>query len=180
MQVTIKTIIISLTIIFFINGCSQQEVTLDNTLENGIIASPKFGSNIGATMVANTTSSSIVEQENAQIKVIGSQKIKTVKANKKIFNQEGKLTFKDFNEFSDNLDQVTNSMQNLMVNIYNKKHGTNFKNIQELQDFTKIKGYNKQEGTTFTTLTEVREDYNKKNGTQYKTDKEFRKSVSRT
>ena len=174
MQLTIRTIIISLTIIFFFNGCSQQEVTLDNTLENGIIASPMFGNNIGTTMVANTPSSSIVEQENTQIKLIGSQKIKTVKANKKIFNQEGKLTFKDFNEFSDNLDQVANSMKMKIVQIYNKKHGTNFKSFMETQDYVKVKSYNKQQGTNFKTLTEARQHYNKKNGTNFKTDQELR------
>ena len=189
MRITIKTTIMSLAAIGIFNGCSQQEVAMANTLANSTMASQSAGSNVGTSTVGNMLSSSAAQQGYAQSQVIGAQMmmnpavigVGAVGGAISAKNQaQNKAAFEKMTDLYVNSDSVNNSMEMKMVQIYNKKHGTNFKNMQELQDFAKIKGYNKQQGTNFTSFTEVREDYNKKNGTQYKTDNEFRKAVSRT
>lgn len=41
---------------------------------------------------------------------------------------------------------------------YNKEHGTNFKSLNEINEFLQIEEYNKKYGTKFTTIEQVKND----------------------
>lgn len=167
-----------------INGCSQQEAILAQTMANsaaGAATSGK-GARVGNAMNANMLTSPSAMSGVAQGQLVGAQMamnpgvIGAGAVGTAISEYNKAQNRKSFGKVTDlyvNSDQVNSGMQATMVRAYNQQHGTHYKNMQELQYAVKVQRYNKKYHTCCKSMDDVREDYNKRFGTNYRTTSEL-------
>jgi len=62
-----------------------------------------------------------------------------------------------FNELKNLFDsgKLNRHYTNQILDHYNKKYGTNFKTIEQLQDFVRVQEYNKEYGTNYKSVKEI-------------------------
>ena len=181
------TIVIFPLAIALFSGCSNQELALANSLANGAIAST--GVNSSSFNPSSMLSSSASRRGLAQSQAIGAQMLRnpavlgvgalgTAISEK---NQaENRAAYGSLSAMMADPNKANSAMEKFMVRAYNKKYGTKYRTMQELQDSVKVNEYNKQEGTKFQNFDEVREDYNRKKGTKFKNNNEFREYIAKT
>ncbi len=165
------------------SGCTNQEAALAGSLANSAAGAAGVSTGGSGFNPYSTLSSASALKGVGQSQIVGAQML----ANPAVLGvgavgtaisehnkAQNKKAFGDVADLYANSDGVNSKMENMMVQSYNKKYGTRFRTMQELQDYAKVTGYNKQEGTKFSTFGQVRADYNKKHGTKFKTNREFR------
>jgi outer membrane murein-binding lipoprotein Lpp len=162
------------------SGCSQQEVQLASSLANS--AAGSVGTH-NAPVNQLQTLSSPAGAGMLQSQVIGAQMLTNpavlgvgavstaISEHNKAQNQKA---FGNISSMYVNSDQINSRMEGMMVQAYNKKYGTQYRTMAQLQEAVMIEGYNEKCGTKYTTLSQVRVDYNKRKGTHFETDNEFR------
>ncbi|HIQ46445.1 MAG TPA: hypothetical protein EYH57_02370 [Sulfurovum sp.] len=181
------TIMIFPLAIALFSGCSNQEFALANSLANSATAST--GVNSSSFNPNSMLSSSASRSGLAQSQVIGAQMLMnpavlgvgalgTAISEKN--KAENRAAYGKLSAMMADPNKANSTMEKHMVRAYNKKYGTKYRTMQELQDSAKVSGYNKQEGTKFQDLDGVRKDYNRKKGTKFKNNNEFREYIAKT
>jgi len=128
------------------NGCSQQEAALANTMLNAAGGATNRATGGGSFNPASSLSSPAALSGMAQSQVVGAQML----ANPALlgvgavgtaisqYNQaQNRKAFGKVTDLYVNADRVNNKMEMMMVRQYNKKYGTHFKTMQELQSALK-------------------------------------------
>jgi len=181
------TIMIFPLAIALFSGCSNQQLALANSLANSATAST--GVNSSSFNPNSMLSSSASRSGLAQSQVVGAQMLMnpavlgvgalgTAISEK---NQaENRAAYGKLSAMMADPNKANSTMEKYFVRAYNKKYGTKYRTMQELQDSAKVSGYNKQEGTKFQDLDGVRKDYNRKKGTKFKNNNEFREYIAKT
>ncbi len=179
-----KTIVKTITTIVVIGsiftGCSQQEAQLANTLASSAVnasGTPNASVNHMKTL-ASPAGAGMLQSQVVGAQMLANPAVLGVGAVSTAISEHNKAqNRKAFGNVSDmyvNSDLMNTQMEGMMVQAYNKKYGTHYKTMAQVQEVTKIQGYNKKYGTKYTTFSQVRVDYNKRKGTHFKTDNEFR------
>ncbi len=181
-----KKTITTITLIgVMLTGCSQQEAQLANTLASSAVntvGTPNSSvSNI--KMLASPASVGMMQSQVIGAQMLMNPTVLGVSAVSGAISQKNmRQNTKAFGDMSDmyvNSDRTNSKMEGMMVQAYNRKYGTKYKTMNQIQEVTKIQGYNEKYSTKYTTLSQVRVDYNKRKGTQFKTDNEFRAYIAK-
>lgn len=185
MKKTTQLLTITTTALLFL-GCSNQEMQVAQTLANSAASAS------GVTPSSPMKSSDVLSSAESRAGFVQGQAIgASTLANPAVLGmgayaaaqnakrmEENKKSYNQLSNMMENSDQANDQVANVWVRAYNKKYGTNYRTMEELQDSAKVSGYNEQYGTQFKTLTEVREHYNKEKGTNFKTDQELRDYIA--
>ena len=179
-----KTIVKTITTIVVIGsiftGCSQQEAQLVNSLASSAVNSagtPNVSVNHMKTL-ASPAGAGMLQSQVVGVQMLANPTVLGVGAVSTAISEHNKAqnrkAFGDVSDMYVNSDRMNTQMEGMMVQAYNKKYGTHYRTMAQVQEVTKIQGYNKKYGTKYTTFSQVRVDYNKRKGTHFKTDNEFR------